>query len=354
MIISVIGSDATMVNDAVHNAIAEVLGDLDATMALEDFTVTETAVDDERPILTAILAALNTPPFLLPRRVIAVRNAQWLPSSDVAAIAAWAQTPTAGIDLIVGRVGAKRAATRSSKAKNDGEGARSLEEVADRVIDTTVAARAPARLAYVTSTFAQHKVTADARLLNQLSEHFGDDMASVDALARLLASIYGTAPLTWDHVAAHVGVAGGVPEWDLTNALEAGDASQAIAVARRMLASRSKVGIQIVGMLHRYYARLAQLDGAGELTMAQAAALIDVTFNPQAKFHQVSKFINMAQRLGSDRIADAVHLIASADGDLKGGVTYGGRSLDTDEDPTELIVIEVLVARLARLTPGRR
>jgi hypothetical protein len=60
----------------------------------------------------------------------------------------------------------------------------------------------------------------------------------------------------------------------------------------------------------------------------------------------------MAQRLGSQRISAAVHLIANADLDLKGGVNYGGKDINTDLDVTELTVIEVLVARLARLTHG--
>jgi hypothetical protein len=47
-------------------------------------------------------------------------------------------------------------------------------------------------------------------------------------------------------------------------------------------------------------------------------------------------------------------MIAKADVDLKGGVSYGGKDLNTDMDVTELTVIEVLVARLARLTQGAR
>jgi hypothetical protein len=49
-----------------------------------------------------------------------------------------------------------------------------------------------------------------------------------------------------------------------------------------------------------------------------------------------------------------VHWITDADLDLKGGVSYGGKDLESDLDVTELTVIEVLVARLARLSFGAR
>ena len=49
-----------------------------------------------------------------------------------------------------------------------------------------------------------------------------------------------------------------------------------------------------------------------------------------------------------------MHWIADADVALKGGVSYGGKDLDTDMDVTELTVVEILVARLAKMTQGAR
>jgi hypothetical protein len=62
----------------------------------------------------------------------------------------------------------------------------------------------------------------------------------------------------------------------------------------------------------------------------------------------------MSQRLGPERIATAVHWITDADIALKGGVSYGGKDLNTDMDVTDLTVIEILVARLAKMTQGAR
>ena len=49
-----------------------------------------------------------------------------------------------------------------------------------------------------------------------------------------------------------------------------------------------------------------------------------------------------------------MHWITEADLALKGAVSYGGKDLESDLDVTELTVIEVLVARLARLSFGAR
>ncbi|MDE3093843.1 MAG: hypothetical protein KGJ47_08695, partial [Acidobacteriota bacterium] len=93
---------------------------------------------------------------------------------------------------------------------------------------------------------------------------------------------------------------------------------------------------------------MARLEGAGVSSGEEAAQILGM--NPFG----AKKILAMANRLGAERIADAVHLIAAADVDLKGGVSYGGKDLDTDQDLTDLTVIEVLVARLARLSAGPR
>jgi DNA polymerase-3 subunit delta len=195
---------------------------------------------------------------------------------------------------------------------------------------------------------AQYRVILDAGAAANIAQRVGDDVARVDSLARLLASVYGTAPLTAGHVEPYLGDAGGVPEWDLTDALESADAAAAITVARRMLDSRGRAGVQIIFALQRYYLRMARLEGAAVTSADEAAQLLGM--NPFG----AKKLLAMANRLGAERIADAVHLIANADADLKGGVSYGGKDLDTDQDVTDLTVIEVLVARLARLSAAPR
>ncbi len=139
-----------------------------------------------------------------------------------------------------------------------------------------------------------------------------------------------------------------MPVWDLTDALDAGDVTKAIVVARRMLESRRRAGLQIVAMVQRHYINMARLEGSAVRTKEEAAALLGINAFP------AGKALQLGQRLGAERLTTAVHWITEADLALKGGVSFGGKDLESDLDVTELTVIEILVARLARLSHGAR
>jgi hypothetical protein len=100
-------------------------------------------------------------------------------------------------------------------------------------------------------------------------------------------------------------------------------------------------------MVQRHYLRAARLEGL-DLTPDGASELLGI-----AKF-PAGKSAALAKKLGPDRLSDAIAMVAQADLDLKGGVSFGGVDLDSDQDITELTVVEVLVARLARLNAVRR
>jgi len=331
--IAVVGTDATMVYDALRNVVATALGSLDPSFALEDFTAKDVATSSSESVASRVLEALNTPPFLVERRVVVVRDAQSLLADEVGQIVSWLADPAPGIVLVLGVVGTK--ANKLVKASSD-------------VVEVNVSARAQDRVAYVEAKLREYQVASDHEAAERIAVQLGDDIARVDSLARTLKSIYGSAPLTFANIEPYLGDAGDVPEWDLTDAIDAGNATKSITVARRMLDSKSRAGLQIVNMLQRHYLRMARLEGSGVRGDDEAAVLLGINRYPAGKALRVS------QRLGSERISAAVHMIANADLDLKGGVSYGGKDLDSDLDVTELTVIEVLVARLARLTQGAR
>ena len=116
-----------------------------------------------------------------------------------------------------------------------------------------------------------------------------------------------------------------------------------------MLDSEGRAGLQIVNILQRHYLAMARLEGSGVRVARRGRGAARMKGVPGREGRGT-----MSQRLGPERIATAVHWVADADVDLKGGVSYGGQRLDGDVDPTELTVIEVLVARLAKLTQGAR
>lgn len=330
---AVVGTDATMVYDALHNVVATALGNLDPSFALQDFTAKDVTSSGAVSIASQVMEALNTPPFLVDRRVVVVRDAQSLVAEEVAQLLNWMSDPAPDTVLVIGVVGTK---------------ANKLVKAAGEVVDVNVGTRSQDRVAFVESKLAEYRVTIDRATAQRISDKVGDDIARIDSLARSLQSIYGTAPLNFAHVEPYLGDAGDVPEWDLTDAIDNGDATKAIVVARRMLDSKGRAGLQIVNMLQRHYLRMARLEGSGVRSDDEAATLLGINRYPAGKALRVS------QRIGPERISTAVHMIANADVDLKGGVSYGGKDLNTDLDVTELTVIEVLVARLAKMTQSAR
>jgi len=331
--VAVVGTDPTMVYDALRNVVATALGDLDPASALEDFTARDAAASSSESVLARVLEALNTPPFLSERRVVVVRDAQSLLSDESNQVAKWIANPAPGVVLVLGVVGTK---------------ANKLVKAASDVVEVNVSSRAPDRVAYVKEKLDEYGVNVEHAVIQGITDRVGDDLSRVDSLARTLASIFASAPLNMDQVRPYLGDAGDVPEWDLTDAIDKGDATTAIVVARRMLDSKSRAGLQLVNALQRHYLRMARLEGSDARSDDAAATLLGIHRFP------AGKSLRVAQRLGPERISAAVHLITNADLDLKGGVSYGGKDLNTDLDLTELTVIEILVARLARLSQGAR
>jgi len=331
--VCVVGTDPTMVYDAVHNVIASALGDLDPSFALQDFTAKDVTSSGGESVAPRVLEALNTPPFLVDRRVVVVRDAQSLLSDEVTELLAWMNDPAPSVVLVLAVVGTK---------------AHKLVKGAGDVIEVNVSSRSADRVTFVESKMADYRVTIDHATALKVTDQLGDDVARVDALARTLHAIYGTASLNFSHIEPYLGDAGDVPEWDLTDAIDSGDATKAIVVARRMLDSKGRAGLQIVNILQRHYLRMTKLEGSGVRNAEEAGVLLGIKGFP------AQKSLQMSQRLGPERIATAVHWITDADIALKGGVSYGGKDLNTDMDVTDLTVIEILVARLAKMTQGAR
>ena len=328
----VVATDATLVYDALHQVVEQSLGSQDPSFALQDFTAKDAGSLSDEAVIAGIMEALNTPPFLVERRVVVVRDAQHLSSAETDLLIGWMKNPTPDIYLRVGVVGPKT---------------NKLVKAAGEVLAVGAASGRDGKSTFVRDAFALYNVNVDAATLQLVIGHFGDDLERVDALARTLQNIYGTAPLQRSHVEPYLGEVGNVPEWDLTDAIDAGNVAAAITIARRMLDSRGRAGLQIVNMVQRHYLRAARLEGL-DLDADGAAAFLGISKFP------AGKSATLAKRLGPDRLADAIAMVAQADLDLKGAVSYGGKNLENDQDVTELTVIEVLVARLARLNAARR
>jgi DNA polymerase III delta subunit len=136
-----------------------------------------------------------------------------------------------------------------------------------------------------------------------------------------------------------------VPNYLLTNAIEAGDVPGALGTLRRMLTAtsagqpRPMHPLQVMGTLHSYYRRLLRLNDPDIRSPRDAMTAL----GGRVKEYPARKALDQARALRSDGLRTAFDHLFAADLDLK-----GARAIPEDA------VLEVLVARLAALTGRSR
>ena len=180
-----------------------------------------------------------------------------------------------------------------------------------------------------------------------LGEWMGEDAGRLQGVLDTLAATYGathaaggdgTRRLGVDDVRPFLGDAGGVPPWELTDAIDRVDTSRALILLHRMMGAGDRHPLQVMAVLHAHVVRLMKLDGSDATDEASAAAALDIKPGFPAR-----KALDQYRRLGSAGVARALALLAQADLDLRGAKNW---SAD--------LVMEVLVARLSRLAPPAR
>src|SRR2546430_799405 len=118
---------------------------------------------------------------------------------------------------------------------------------------------------------AQHLADAGIELrptaAKHVTTHLGEDAGRVPQLVELLAAAAGPgATLDVADVEPYLGDAGSVPNYQLTNDIEAGDMPGPLATLRRLLTApgpgqrRPMHPLQVMGTLHSYYRRGAARD----------------------------------------------------------------------------------------------
>jgi DNA polymerase-3 subunit delta len=178
------------------------------------------------------------------------------------------------------------------------------------------------------------KVDSEGR--SRLVTWVGDEPSRLLGLIDLLRSTYGAGPkISVDEIEPFLGDDGGVPPWDLTDAIDRGDRTTALDLLQRMIGQGERHPFQVLSTLHSHFARMLRLDGADVAGEKDAAELLGM----KGSTFPAKKAMGQARRLGHERIVKAVDLLAQADLDLRGGKAW----------PNHL-VLEVLVARLAAMS----
>jgi DNA polymerase-3 subunit delta len=153
----------------------------------------------------------------------------------------------------------------------------------------------------------------------------------------VFVAAYGTERrLGVDDVRPFLGEAGSVAPWDLTDAIDRGDVTGALEQLRRITGAGGRHPLEVTATLHGHYRRMLRLDGAGIENEADAAAALGLT----GSTFPAKKALTQSRRIGHDGVGRAITLLSEADLALKGELDWPGD-----------LVLEVLVARLARLAP---
>jgi DNA polymerase-3 subunit delta len=315
------GDDASLVAQAVRDLLTEVVGDRDHSLVVEEVG----GGPGEEINVGAVVDACLTPPFLIDRRVVVVRDAGRLLTADVPRLVEVVQNPLPSTVLILVAGGGTVPAALVKAVTAIG-----------KVNDVSVA-RAGDRKAWLQEHLRAAPVKLEPRAAHLLGEHVGEDLGRVEGLLSALSAAYGDgAHIGVDELEPYLGEAGNVARYELTDAINRGDTEGALGVLHRMLDAGGLVPIQILGTLHKNVSDMLALDGALVSGETEAAQILGMPAYP------AKKVLEQSRRLGSAKIAQAIRWLAEADLDVKGGSAL----------PPELIV-EILVARLSRQTRGR-
>lgn len=335
------GGDEVLLGDAVVDLVRALVGEGDRTLMVTELGADAYESDDEMEIAPLVDAA-QTAPFLTDRRVVVGRNAAVFGTKDaVGPLVGYLADPLPTTSLVL--VWEKD--TRPNKQGRVANVPRSLSDAvtaAGGVVVDTAPGTGKARSSWVEDQLREAQVTLDNAARAAVVAHVGDEANRLPGILSTLEAVFGSgARLGVDDVVPYLGEAGDVAPWDLTDAIDAGDVPRALDQLHRMLAGGGRHPLQVMATLTNHVVRMARLDDPTIRGDKAAAEALGIKGSP----YPAKKALAGAQRLGSDRLADFVALVAQADLDLHGAKAW----------PPELVV-EVLVARLAgrSRTPGRR
>ena len=285
--------------------------------------------------LAALVQAAQTEPFLTPRRVVVGRHlARFSRAADCAELVRLIEALPATTDLVlVWERGLDPPMTGRFPAVP-----KSLSQALDTADCEVVSADPPNRKAdaskWLRDRLSQSGLRFDAEAIAAVEELVGADRGHVVGLLRTLEGALGAgAAVTASDVGLYGGEAGTVVPWELDDAIDRGDISAALKVLHRLMPARHP--LQLLAAMHSRYQRMLRLDGERIADERQAADLLGI----KGSAFPARKALGQSRRLGSEKLARAIKLLAEADLALRG-------TLDWPEE----MVMEVLVARLAALS----
>lgn len=316
------GDDDSLVLDALGDLLRDLVGSGDRSLVVDDF-------DGDDYELGAAVDAARTPALFGDARVVVARGIGRFNTADLEPLLSFVREPVGSNHLVLVGGGG-----RIPKALTD-----ALRAGGATILNTAPPTRARERDGWFEAQLAAAGVAVEPAAAARIAQWLGEDVGRLRGVLDTLRATYGgDRRLGVDEVDPFLGEAGGVPPWDLTDAIDAARTPRALEVLARMTGAGARHPLQVMSILHGHYARLLALDGADVHDEASAAAAMGIKPGFPAR-----KAWETYRRLGPDAVRSAVGLLAAADLDLRG-------ARDWPED----LVMEVLVARLSRLAARRR
>ncbi len=313
------GDDQSLLAAALLEHVERLVGDDDRTLLVDDFAGAEYEI-------RSVIDAAQTPPFLTDRRIVVARGMERFATDELKLLISYLSDPLPTTELVVTWSG------RVPKALSD-----ALTRAGAAVGSTAAPSRKADRTAWIDEHLAAAHLRLDPGAVALVGAWLGEDLARFAGIVHTLVATYGTERrLGVADVEPFLGDAGSVPPWDLTDAIDSGDAGRAIGLLRRMIGAGGRHPLQVMAILQTHYLRLLKLDGSGAHNEASAADVLGIKGFP------ARKALDQYRRLGPGGTRRAVQLLAHADLDMRG--TTG---LEPD------VVLDILIARLARLAPAR-
>lgn len=310
------GNDESILRSAVHELVDVLVGDGDRAMMVDEF-------DGDDYELRLVVDAAQTPSFLTDKRVVVARGVERFNAGELAPLLGYLGDPLDTSDLVLVVGGGTTPKKLADAVKKIGT-----------VTNTSPPARAKDRQGWISERISEAGLRVKPDAASRLGAWLGEDAGRLDGILATLTSTYGSdRVLTFAEIEPFLGDAGGVPPWDFTDAIDAGETGKALTMLGRMMHAGGRHPLQIMAVLHSHYVNVAKLDGADARTEQDAMAATGIKAPFPAK-----KALANYRRLGSASTRRAIELLAQADLDLRG-------AKDLDDD----LVMEVLVARLSKL-----
>ena len=315
------GDDEVVLRDAVRLLVDDLVGSEDRALMVEEVEVGPPA-DDGDPLLSLVDAA-QTPPLFTDVRVVLGRVTEKRERGElVQPLVDYLQDPLPSSRLVLEWRG------KVPKALTE-----AIAHVGGTVVDTS-----PGRKVgeWVADHLADAGLKVDNEGCSRLVTWVGDEPSRLLGLIDLLRSTYGAGvKISAAEIEPFLGDDGGVPPWDLTDAIDRGDRAAALELLQRMIGQGDRHPFQVLGTLHSHFARMLRLDGSGVNGEKEAAELLGL----KGSTFPAKKALGQTRRLGHERVVRAIDLLAEADLDLRGGKAW-----------PDHLVLEVLVARLATMS----